>query len=97
MTGLPHFGSICLICARFLEYLSGIGRPMHHFKRQVDRGIEAQDGDSPRGLLKAVRASAIGSGDEERVYNSGHESILATCQAAYGSSTPTSGTPVIPI
>ena len=26
---------------------------------------------------------------------SGQESILATCQAAYGPSTPTSGTPVI--
>ena len=49
---------------------------MHHFERQVDRGIEAQDGDSPRGLLKAVRASAIGSG-MKRVYNSGHESIFS--------------------
>ena len=34
---------------------------MHHFKSRVDRGEEAQDGGSPLGAPKAVRASAIGS------------------------------------
>ena len=64
------------------------------FKRQVDRDDEAYDGSSPLRAPKAVRTDAIGLGMK---YISGQESILATCQAAYGSSTPTSGTPVIPI